>query len=101
VNRGGGSVVPFVGRRARGQPPTYGASRWLILRDRARVVVGRVLNRCRLPGVIRPIRYEDGVTGDIIEVRVRPLSTRLSVNGRDYYFDRLTGRFVGTGMGCR
>ena len=44
--------------------------------------------------------YDDIVTGGVIEVKVGSLFTRLSVNGRDYYFDRITGRFAGTGQGC-
>jgi hypothetical protein len=42
----------------------------------------------------------DGVTGQKVAVSVGDLFVRLSIDGRDYYFDRLTGRFDGTGLGC-
>jgi len=77
------------------------ASIWEILRGRVKEMVGRVLRFASVPGAIRESRIEDSLTGQEIEIRVGLLFTRISVNGRDYYFNRLTGRFDGTGMGCR
>ena len=71
------------------------------MRTRLREWFGRVLNRRRVAGFVQPLEYRDPVTGDSIEVRISPFFTRLSVNGRDYYFARLTGKFDGTGQGCR
>lgn len=46
------------------------------------------------------MRLEDELTGRAIEVRVEPLFIVFSVDGRDYYFRRFSGRFDGTGLGC-
>ncbi len=62
--------------------------------------LGSFLNRSRMPGIVRPMIFDDPVTGDRVEIKVTPLRTVLSVNGRDYTFQRLSGAFVGTGMGC-
>lgn len=51
------------------------------------------------PGVIRAMRCEDPVTGQSIQVRVDKRFTVLSVNGRDYYFRRITGKLYGAGTG--
>jgi len=39
----------------------------------------------------------DKITGQKVAVSIGDLFVRLSVDGRDYYFDRITGRFDGTG----
>lgn len=53
-----------------------------------------------IPGAIKSMQITDVLTDQHIEVRVGHLFVRLSVNGRDYYFDRITGKFDGTGTGC-
>ena len=50
-----------------------------------------------IPGFVKSIEYADRITGDYISVRVLPRFTRVSINNRDYYFRRLTGKFDGTG----
>jgi hypothetical protein len=77
-----------------------GAS-WLTIQAyRIREATGKLLTRLRVPGAISNTVVEDTLTGQNIEVRVGALFTRISINGRDYYFNRLTGKFDGTGMGC-
>jgi hypothetical protein len=71
-----------------------------ILKSRARQWAGRILTRVGVPGAIKPMETIDGVTGQKVAVSVGDLFVRLSIDGRDYYFDRLTGRFDGTGLGC-
>lgn len=61
---------------------------------------GRLLQRLKIPGAVTDTIIEDGLTAQRIEVKVGVLFTRISVNGRDYYFDRVTGLFDGTGSGC-
>lgn len=78
--------------------PSYNrASRWETIKTRLREAMGRFLNRRRVAGAVQPINFNDPLTGNHIEVVINPLFTVLSVNGRDYYFKRLTGRFDGTG----
>jgi hypothetical protein len=84
-----------------GQSATVGATKWDIVKTRLQERFGAALNRRRVAGFVQPISYQDLVTGDLIEIRVSALFTTLSINGRDYYFKRLTGRFDGTGQGCR
>jgi hypothetical protein len=81
-------------------PAESGASRFAIWRSRLKEWFCWALNRLGAPGAVRDVEIEDGGTGQKIEVRVGVLFTRISVNGRDYYFRRLTGRFDGTGSGC-
>ena len=65
-----------------------------------RTVTGRLLGRLGVPGAIRPVEINDQVTGLTIKVTVSPRFTMIKIDGRDFYFERLTGRFDGTGSGC-
>ena len=82
-----------------GHPTIQGATKWQIAKGRLRLALGIVLNKLRAPGAIREVSHYDPVVESLIEVSVGPLFTRISVNGRDYYFDRVTGCFGGTGRG--
>ena len=91
------NVVQFHPSRVSSEGPSetggVGPSRWY----RARRVLGTVLNRLRCPGFVRPLEIDDPVTRDTFTVRCSPVYTIITLNGRDYYFDRLTGKFDGTG----
>jgi hypothetical protein len=96
---GCGSLLRFP-ERPKG---TDGASNatWLDIRiGRIRQWFGRLLNGLNVPGAIKPVDYQDIVTGNHVVVSVGALFVRMSVNGRDYYFNRITGKFDGTGIGC-
>jgi len=82
------------------RPAQNGASIIDIAIGRARELLGRILNRLRIPGAVKDIYINDALTGQEIKIHVGVLITRLSVNGRDYFFHRLSGKLVGTGMGC-
>ena len=45
---------------------------------------------------IKPFRFNDKLTGNIIKVAVTSYYTVLSVNSRHYYFSLETGEFDGT-----
>src|SRR5262245_5409935 len=78
--------------------PASGGWSWVyVLRSRARRALGAVLNRVGTPGAIQNTSVHDEVTGQQLSVAVSNLYVRVSVDGRDYYFDRITGRFDGTG----
>jgi hypothetical protein len=51
------------------------------------------------PGVVRNTVIEDSSSGQRVEISVGRIFIRLSVNDRDYFFDRISGRFDGTGSG--
>jgi hypothetical protein len=61
-------------------------------------LLGRLCHRMRMPGAIRSVVVDDEVTGQHLEVRVGSAFTVVSVDGRDYYFRRCSGRFDGTGL---
>lgn len=86
---------------AAGLPVALGAGKAAIWISRLREAIGGALNRIMVPGAVRPMVYDDPVTGDRIQVNTDSLFTVLTVNGRDYYFKRLSGRFDGTGTCCR
>ena len=74
-----------------------GATHFQIWRGRFRDWIGRVLNRAGAPGAIRDMELSDALTKQQIAVSVGSTYVRLTVNERDYYFDRLTGRLTGSG----
>jgi hypothetical protein len=76
------------------------ASRLHIFKSRLRQYAGKILGRARLPGFIAPTTINDSYSRQKIEVSVGIICTRISINGRDYYFSRLSGKFEGTGSGC-
>jgi len=49
-----------------------------------------------LPPFIRDFHYHDLLTDQVIRIETGKLFTIVTVNGRDYWFDRF-GRFGGTG----
>ena len=74
-----------------------GATFVQIVIARCKQSFGVGLNKIGFPGFIKPITLKDETTGQNIDVSVDGLFVCLSVNGRDYYFDRITGKFDGTG----
>lgn len=65
--------------------------------SRMRELWGALLTHFGIPGAVRDIQILDALTGQEITVHVGDLFTRLSVNGRDYYFHRVSGKFDGAG----
>ncbi len=57
----------------------------------------KILNKIGLPGIIRESVINDDLTNQKITIKTGVLFTVLTVNGRDYYFNRLSGKFDGTG----
>ena len=49
-------------------------------------------------GRVADLEYNDLVTGNHIRVHNSERYVRFSVNDRDYFFNRDTGKFDGTGM---
>jgi hypothetical protein len=90
------NVVNFPSQRA-SRPVREGATLLDIARSRVRAGVGRLLNQLRVPAAIQPMEITDEITKQHVAVAVDDLFVRVSVDSRDYYFDRLTGRFDGTG----
>jgi hypothetical protein len=91
-----GNVIRFPAEQT-GHPARGGATRLDIVRGRLRQLLGRAANWLRAPGAVQPTEIHDKVTGQHVAVTVGTLYVCLKVNGRAFYFDRLTGRFDGTG----
>ena len=47
--------------------------------------------------IIEPLEYEDMLTEHKISVKVSPYYSKFSVDNREYYFERESGKFDGTG----
>jgi len=68
--------------------PIFRGLRW------ARLGLGRLMNIIAIPGQIRSTIIDDQPTGDHIEISVGIAFTRISINGRDHFFGRLSGRYA-------
>jgi len=80
--------------------PSISATFPQVLALRARYWVGWTLWKLGFPGLVCNLDITDSVTGQHIHIKTGPLFTKIQIDGRDYYFNQLTGRFDGTGMGC-
>jgi hypothetical protein len=59
-------------------------------------MIGWLIQKLRIPGLVKPFAYSsEGLT---VSVRTSPRYTILTVNGRDLYFIRETGKLDGSGM---
>jgi hypothetical protein len=91
------NVVEFPSARMSPRAVRDGATKIDIARSRVRAGFGRLLNKMGAPAAIRPVEIVDNITNQRVAVAVDDLFVTVSVDGRDYYFDRITGRFDGTG----
>jgi hypothetical protein len=89
-----GGIFPFPGCG----PADAGATRWQIWRSRSRRALCGLVHRLGLPGFVRDYEVDDLVTGFHIHIRVTRFGTYIHIGGRDYSFDRLTGKWIGSGM---
>jgi hypothetical protein len=90
------AVIRFPVERSQ-RPARGNATAAEIAKGRFKQWLAKILNRARMPGAIRPMDFEDRLAGQHLTVMVGELFVCITVNGRDYYFDRITGRFDGTG----
>ena len=74
-----------------------GASFLTIVGARFKGLLGLLANRIGLPAALSEIEIVDELTGQRVSIRKGVHYTIASVDGRDYYFKRLTGKFDGTG----
>ena len=78
-------------------PARSGATALDTIKSRLRETIGSLANRLGLPGAVQPVEIHDQATGQRISIAVGAVMVRMTVNGRDFYFDRLTGRLDGAG----
>ena len=60
-------------------------------------MLGRIFQWLKLPGVVRPGKYNNVIDGTTLAVKTSPRYTILIVGGVEYFFLRHSGRFDGTG----
>ncbi len=75
-----------------------GATWWDILYGKLKQFAGNLLNGLGVPGFVRPLEIQDTLTNTYVQVRVSGFFTVISIDGRDYYFRRLTGEYDGSGI---
>jgi hypothetical protein len=90
-------IVELPRRISLGTPVTDGANRVQIWHVRLRLALGSLLNAVRIPGAIKSSKIKDKTTADDIHISVGRLFTTVAVNGRHHYFDRITGKYAGSG----
>ena len=81
-----------------GRPTAQGATLIEIYIERFKQLLGKILNYFQIPGFVRPTKIYDNLTKARLEVKLSGFFTIISVDGKDYYFRRLSGKFDGSGM---
>lgn len=93
-------ILKFPTPASDGAPLTRRVSHYGRLNTEFQILLCRLANWLGLPGAVADVVIDDPVTGQHVEVRRSIFFTRISINGRDYYFTRFGGKFDGTGSGC-
>lgn len=74
------------------------AAWWEILREGLGEFAGKFLNWFGVAGFVQPMEIKDTLTGSSVSVRVSGYFTVITIDGREFYFKRLTGAYDGSGM---
>jgi hypothetical protein len=74
-----------------------GESRWRKALGRVYRAVGAALEFCHAPARIREFEYVDPTTNEIVYLSTGARYSVLHVGAKRFFFDRVTGRFDGTG----
>jgi hypothetical protein len=92
--------TPVIALPRQEAPAKDGASTLQIYFGRIREWIGRLFNMLGAPGAVGPTEIVDQLTNRHIRITVGSLFTKISVDGRDYFFNRMSGRYDGSGSGC-
>ncbi len=60
-------------------------------------MLGRIFQALKLPGFVRPFEYVNDETGERVALRTSSRYSVLTIGRREFYFDRETGKWDGTG----
>ena len=93
------NIVEFPSETVHERPAQTGAGAYERTKIRIREAAGRLLCRIGVPGVFQNGTIRDTVTGTKIDIQTGVFFTKLSVNGRDFYFCRWSGKYDGSGSG--
>ena len=61
-------------------------------------VLGRIMMRFKIPDFIKPMEIYDRLTNSYLKVKTVKYYTIIYINGKDLYFQRLAGKYDGSGM---
>jgi len=61
-------------------------------------IIGWGLERAKTPALVKEFEFIDPLTDETIYLSTGKTYTTLSVGGRQFYFDRLTGSLDGVGL---
>jgi hypothetical protein len=70
---------------------------WTKVRRRVVRAAGKTLEFCHVPARIREFEYVDPATNEIVYLSTGARYSVLHVGAKKLFFDRVTGRFDGTG----
>lgn len=72
-------------------------SLWSLVRAKARQIHGCILETIHAPAKIREFEYVDPSTNETVYISTGARYSVLHVGAKRFFFDRVTGRFDGTG----
>jgi len=75
---------------------TNEVSLWIRIRSKVRYVAGLLLEKSHSPARIKEFEYIDPITNEIVYLSTGARYSVLHVGGKQFYFERVTGRFDGT-----
>lgn len=82
----------------KGEPLTYNATVFQTLLGRLKYKLGLLLNFIDVSGFVKPTKVYDRLTNTNLEVVLGGYFTIIKVNGKDFYFNRFSGEYDGSGM---
>jgi hypothetical protein len=69
----------------------------LYLIYKIKLTISSLLNKIGYPPIISNLELQDEVIGSKIKIEASNHWTKISIDNRDFYFSRITGKFAGTG----
>ena len=72
---------------------------WWNTKDRIKTGIASVFDFIGIPPMVNDVDIPDYASGIYLRISHSKRFTIVSVNGRDFWFNRLTGKFDGTGTG--
>jgi hypothetical protein len=69
---------------------------------KVKLIISSLLNKIGYPPIISNLELNDEIIGSKIKIEASNHWTKISIDNRDFYFSRITGKFAGTGCStCR
>ncbi len=62
-----------------------------------RYLLGKIFEAIKMPGLVKPFRYYDSETGQVITIKTSRFYTTLTVGSKEFFFNRESGKYDGYG----